>query len=141
MCLKQKLRKNGFQIQKARHGFKLRKDDMEFLVWTMRIENHRQVLIRRGKWMWFKHIIRYGEIEGDLDNSTFLQLSSLNMPETKILLIKGKDVPLFVQTEGVHKCFLLPEDSINGVHIMNQKELLPFLEHYPIESVKYKFEN
>lgn len=139
MCLKQNLRKKGFQIQKVKNGFMLAKNDMEFLVWTIRIENHRQVLIRRGKWIWIKHIIRYGEVEGDLDNSTFIQLLSLKVPETKILLLKGKDVPLFVQTEGVHKCFLLPEDSINGVHIMNHKELLTFLENYPIEATKYTF--
>lgn len=76
-----------------------------------------------------------------MDTTKFLKFKQLKRPEAKLLIIKGKDVPIFIQTEGVHKRFLLPEDTINGIHIMNENALIDFLDHYPGEEsgTNYQF--
>ena len=141
--LKKQLQKNGFHIKKKSKRWIVQNSENTFCILMMHIPTHRQVLIQDGKWMWIKHLLRYGQIEGKLDNSKFTTFAKETLEMIKILCIKGKDVPLYIQTKGMHRRFVQLTDRINSVHIINEFELLSFLLYYPfdnkIEDIQLEF--
>lgn len=129
--MRKKLQKIGFEVQKKHPYWIVRSSEHTFCVLSMRVSSHRQLLIQDGKWMWLKHLLRYGQIDGVIDNSNFVSFSKETTEMIKVLCIKGKDVPIYIQTRGMHRRFLQLTDKVNTVHIMNDFELLSFLQHYP----------
>lgn len=65
----------------------------------------------------------------DISRESFDYFASFDTKYTRILILKGVKKDIFIHTNGGKKELLHPEDEVNGIHIMKDKDVDIFLKY------------
>lgn len=65
----------------------------------------------------------------DISRESFDSLASFDTKYTRILILKGVKKDIFIHINGGKKELLHPEDEVNGIHIMKDRDLDIFLKY------------